>query len=260
MLVNGSPTKEVKMQKGLRQDDPLAPFLFFIVAEGLGGLMRSAVAKGIFSGFNYGHSGSASYLQYADDTLLLGEVSFDNMWVVKEVLISFEMASGLKLNFHKSCLYGVNAGGDFISAASKFLCCKTDNLSFTYLGLPVGARRASTWQLVIDMQRKRLARWKSRRLSFGGRIMLLRSVLSSILLYFLSFFRVPKKVLKILIGIQRSFLWSGGDGTRGIAWVCWIKVCLPKVSGGLGINHLDFFNLSLLGRWRWRFLVDKEAC
>lgn len=86
--------------------------------------------------------------------------------------------------------------------------------------------------------------------------MLLKSVLSSTPLYYLSFFKAPRKVLKILIRIQRSFLWGGG---RGICWVSWIKVCLPKVLGGLGVKHLDVFNLSLLGKWRWRILVDSGA-
>lgn len=87
---------------------------------------------------------------------------------------------------------------------------------------------------------KRLTRWKGRRLSLGGRITLLRSVLSSIPLYYLSLFRIVRKVPKILIGIQRSFLW------------------LIKFHS-LGFKHLDIFNLSLLRKWRWRVLVDKEA-
>lgn len=89
--------------------------------------------------------------------------------------------------------------------------------------------------------------------------MLLKLVLSSIPLYYLSFFRVPRKVLNILIGIHRTFLWGFGEGNTGICWESWIKMRLPKVLGCLGVKHLDIFNLSLLGKWRWRLLVDRGA-
>lgn len=49
------------------------------------------------------------------------------------------MASGLKVNFHKSCFYGINIGCDFLLAASNFLSCKSGDLPFKYLGLPIGA-------------------------------------------------------------------------------------------------------------------------
>lgn len=74
-------------------------------------------------------------------------------------------------------------------------------------------------QPVVEVLNKRLSRWKGKHLYLGGRIVLLKSVLTSIPLYYLSFFRISRKVLKTLIGIQRSFLWGGGDGNRRINWV-----------------------------------------
>ncbi|MCI22150.1 RNA-directed DNA polymerase (Reverse transcriptase), partial [Trifolium medium] len=72
VLVNGSPTKEVNISKGLKQGDPLAPFLFLMVVEGLGSVMARAVALGIFKPFKVSSSGVVvSHLQYADDTLLI---------------------------------------------------------------------------------------------------------------------------------------------------------------------------------------------
>lgn len=73
VIVNGSPTEEVSIQKGLKQGHPLAPFLFLLVAEGLTGLTRNAVSLGCYKGFQVGQDGEAvSILQYADDTLLVG--------------------------------------------------------------------------------------------------------------------------------------------------------------------------------------------
>lgn len=182
------------------------------------------------------------------------------IWTLKAILRSFELVSGLKVNFHKSCLFGINVGGDFLLASSNFLSCNHGQLPFSYLGLPTGAnpKKFSTCQ-PVDVMRKRLSTWKGSYLSLGGRIVRIQSVLSSLPLYFFSFYRVPRKVLKTLIGIQRSFLWGGYESRRNIAWISWKKVCSPREQGGLGLKDLDLFNMSLLGR-RWRILVDKHAC
>jgi hypothetical protein len=57
VLVNGSPTKEFNIQRGLKQGDPLAPFLFLLVAEGVGGVMKKAVNDRLFKGFSIGVDG-----------------------------------------------------------------------------------------------------------------------------------------------------------------------------------------------------------
>ncbi|XP_058785025.1 uncharacterized protein LOC131659931 [Vicia villosa] len=72
MLVNGSPTKEFVVEKGLRQGDPLLSFLFVIVVEGLKGLVSKAVDIGEYVGFNIRRACSVDILQFADDTLLIG--------------------------------------------------------------------------------------------------------------------------------------------------------------------------------------------
>jgi hypothetical protein len=109
ILINGSPTEEIDIQRGLKQGDPLAPFLFLLVAEGFSGRMNNAVNRNLFKGFEVKRDGSViSHLQIADDTLCVREASNENLWTIKAVLRGFEMASGLKVNFHKSCLMAVN--------------------------------------------------------------------------------------------------------------------------------------------------------
>jgi hypothetical protein len=140
VLVNGCATEGINIRRGLKQGDPLAPLLFLTVVEGLGSLMRKAVDRGRFQPFKVGSGGvPVSILQYADDTLCIGETSVDNLLAIKAVLRGFEMASGLKVNFWKSCLFGVNVSNDFLTMASDFLNCRLGHLPFKYLGLPVGA-------------------------------------------------------------------------------------------------------------------------
>lgn len=95
ILVNGSPTEEFFMSRGVRQGDPLSPFLFILPAEGLNGLMCEAVHKGIFNGVKVGRDEVCiSLLQYADDTIFFGEWSRLNVGNLMSILKCFEELSG----------------------------------------------------------------------------------------------------------------------------------------------------------------------
>jgi len=70
VLVNGSPSNEFIPQKGIRQGDPLAPFLFNVIVEALSGLQRKAIAENMYKGYPVGSKKvDISILQYADDTI-----------------------------------------------------------------------------------------------------------------------------------------------------------------------------------------------
>ena len=98
-------------------------------------------------------------LQFADDTILVGEGNWDNLWTIKTILRSFEIVSGLKVNFYKSKLYGINIEDSFLRASSSFLHCAVESIPFRFLGIPVGAnpRRRSTWVPIIESMKKRLS-------------------------------------------------------------------------------------------------------
>jgi hypothetical protein len=139
VLVNGSPTTQINIKRGLKQGDPLAPLLFLLVAEGLGLLMRRAVDVHRFTPFLVGRDElPVSILQYADNTLCVGEATVDNLWTLKAILRGFEMVSGLKVNFLKSCLLGINVSDDFLVMATNFLNCQRGSIPFKYLGLRLG--------------------------------------------------------------------------------------------------------------------------
>ena len=90
-----------------------------------------------------------------------------------------------------------------------------------YLGLPIGgdARRLSFWDQVIERLKSRLSEWKNRNLSYGGRLILLKSVLSSLPVYALSFFRAPAGIISTIESILIKKNWGGGEDLRKIAWV-----------------------------------------
>ncbi|CAJ2631177.1 unnamed protein product [Trifolium pratense] len=236
VLVNGSPTEDFSVSKGLRQGDPLSPFLFLIAAEGLARLMQKAVDIGSFHSYKVSDALQFHTLQFADDTIMIGEGNWDNLWTLKTVLRSFELVSGLKVNFFKSKLYGINLEDSFLEAASSFLFCEVDSIPFRFLGIPVGAN-----------PRRKIT------------VTLINSVLSSLPLYFFSFFKAPVCVLKELVNIQRKFLWGGSSENKKICWVSWDTICLPKEKGGLGIKNLNLFNQALLSKWKWRGICEPNS-
>ncbi|GAU41975.1 hypothetical protein TSUD_306810 [Trifolium subterraneum] len=141
------------------------------------------------------------------------------------------------------------------------LHCKLGHIPFMYLGLPIGgnAKRQSFWSSLVDKIRCKLSLWKSRHLSMGGRLVLLKSVLSSIPVYFLSFFKAPTGTISLLESIFKAFLWGGSEESRKINWIKWDKICLDKEHEGLGVRRVKEFNISLLGKWCWRLLQEPES-
>ncbi|XP_071741916.1 uncharacterized mitochondrial protein AtMg01250-like [Rutidosis leptorrhynchoides] len=108
VLVNGSPTREFKLGRNIRQGDPLSPFLFIIAAKGLNWLTKSVVANNLFHGVEIGKDKiPISHLQYADDTIFFGAWSLENIEKLMKLLKCFELSSSLKLNYNKSNLFGI---------------------------------------------------------------------------------------------------------------------------------------------------------
>ena len=202
ILVNGSPSTEFIPQRGLRQGDPLAPLLFNVVVEALNGLMREAVEKNLFRGFPVDSNNvGISILQFANDTIFFGETSMENVKAIKAILRTFELTSSLKINFVKNCFEAIGVSDQWKQDAANYLNCNLLVIPFVYLGIPIGAnlRRCQLWDSIINKCGRKLTKWKQRHISFGGRVTLIQSVLTSIFIYFFSFFRVPSRVVDKLV-------------------------------------------------------------
>ncbi|XP_028075237.1 uncharacterized protein LOC114277538 [Camellia sinensis] len=261
VLVNGSPTKEFSPQKGLRQGDPLSSFLFNLVVKGLNILLLRVRELGLVKGIHIGVNGVVvSYLQFADDSLFC-EADVQEVMNLKRILRCFEMVSGLKINFHKCVVCGVGISDSCLKNFASLLNCKTQSLPLKFLGLPLGAspRRKKVWKPVIDKIKSRLAGWKRRLLSFAGRLTLIKSVLSSLPVYYLSLFKMPEGVAKEIDRLQAVFLWEGTELKRKIYLVQWKEVTKSISQGGLGIRKIRKVNDCLLMKRWWRFANENEA-
>nr|ABD28747.2 Putative non-LTR retroelement reverse transcriptase, related [Medicago truncatula] len=101
--------------------------------------------------------------------------------------------------------------------------------------------------------------WQSWFLSFGGRLILLKSVLTALPVYALSFFKAPSGIISSIESLFNKFFWGGGEEKRKISWVRWDTLSLRKEYGGLGVTRLREFNIALVGKWCWRLLLEREA-
>ncbi|GJS07787.1 RNA-directed DNA polymerase, eukaryota [Tanacetum coccineum] len=250
ILVNGSPTEEFQFFRGLKQGDPLSPFLFILIMESLHISFQRVVDAGLFTGIKINSMVNLSHLFYADDAIFLGQWSELNIDSLVRVLDCFFRASGLRINMCKSKIMGVNVEDGMVKNAASKLGCLVLKTPFTYLGTKVGGNmsRKQAWKEVVDKVLSRLSRWKMKLLSIGGRLTLLKSVLGSMPIFHMSIFKVPSSILKSLESIRSRFFNGQDPKSNKASWVKWNKVLTPKDKGGWNGESPKFW----LDHWHTR--------
>ncbi|GKA86250.1 copia protein [Tanacetum coccineum] len=199
--------------KGLRQGDPLSPFLFLTVAEALQVFILEACNKGFYNGLSLANSDTnVSLMQYADDALFFREWSRSNAKNLIHILKCFELGSGLKVNVAKSRLLGIGVSSVVVSDLAS-------SLGF----------------------QNKLSHWKANTLSIGGRLTVVKSILGSLPIYFLTLFKAPIKVINLLESLRCRFFWGFKDSHHDI-WVKWKSILLDQKYGGLGVGSLEAKN------------------
>nr|GEY62091.1 putative RNA-directed DNA polymerase, eukaryota, reverse transcriptase zinc-binding domain protein [Tanacetum cinerariifolium] len=221
IIINGSPTDEFQFGKGLKQGDPLSPFLFLLIMETLHISFQMVVKARMFQGIKVGG-----------------------------------LVSGLKINMSKSKIMGIGVDSGRVSSAAFKLGCLVLKTSFLYLGSYVGGEmhQLQFWDDIVDHVRRRLSKWKMKMLSIGGRLTLVKSVLGSMPIFHMSMFKVPTGTLRTLESIRGKFFNGHEISIKKASWVQWNKVLAPKVNGGLGVSSLYALNRGLMFKWVWRFL------
>ncbi|GJT85212.1 hypothetical protein Tco_1066929 [Tanacetum coccineum] len=232
--INGSLHGYFKGRRGLRQGDPLSPYLFTLVMKVLTLMLHRRVRES--SNFTYHrHCSKLDLINlcFADDLFLFAHGDVNSVMVIKEALDEFKDASGLIPR----------------------------RLPVKYLGVPLVSSRLifRDCKDLIEKVQNRINDWKNKSLSIAGRLQLIQSVMGSMHVFWASVFMLPSRVLLDIEQLMRGFLWCQGSMRKGNSKVAWEVVCLPKDEGGLGIRRLEQFNKALMVSHIWKLLSLKES-
>ncbi|GJX13353.1 hypothetical protein Tco_0205111 [Tanacetum coccineum] len=228
ICVNGSLHGYFQGNRGVRQGDPLTPYLFTLAMEVLTLMLQRKVQDSdLFTYHRYCSKLELINLCFADDLFLFAYCDVQSATVIKEALEEF----------------------------------KEGKLLVKYLGVPLVPSRLMIRDCnkLLDRVQIRIQDWKNKSLSIAGRLQLIKSVLGSMHIYWASVFILPSRVLLNIEQLMRGFLWCHGSLKKGKAKVAWEVVCLPKDEGRLGIRHLECFNSALMVAHIWKLLSLKES-
>ncbi|WVZ91915.1 hypothetical protein U9M48_038026 [Paspalum notatum var. saurae] len=253
--VNGQNGAYFQTRKGLRQGDPLSPIFFNIVADMVAIIINRAKGEGKVNGvIPHLVDDGLSILQYADDTIIFLDHNLEMARNMKALLCMFEKLSGLKINFHKSEIFYFGQAKECEQNYSELFGCRSGSLPFRYLGLPMHYRKLgnSDWKHIEDRFEQRLSGWKGKLLSISA------NKFSTIPMFMLSFFAIPKGVLKKLEYFRKRFFWQNDQHKKKYHLIKWDQIRQPKEQGSLGIIDLEIQNKCLLSKWLFK-LANEEG-
>lgn len=258
--VNGASGGFFSSTKGIRQGDPMSPYLFVLAMEGLTRLLQSRYVSGSIGYHPRTSELKITHLMFADDVMIFFDGRSDSLHGISECLEDFASWSGLVMNRNKTELY--SAGLD-LSETNALVAYgfPTGTLPVRYLGLPLMSRklRISEYEPLITRITSRFQSWSVKALSFAGRLQLIGSVIYGTVNFWMSTFILPKGCLKRIESLCSRFLWSGNTEVTGKAKVSWYNVCMPKAEGGLGLRNLLVWNRVLCLRFVWLLFSDSAS-
>ena len=223
VLVNGVPYGFFKSSRGLRQGDPLSLALFIIGSEVLSRALNSLVYQSGFVGYKVPrHCPSVTHLAFADDVIIFANGGAASLKRIMQILAWYQNDSGQLVNVQKSG-YLVHPRTSVvrkrvIERVTKF---RKQDFPIRYLGGPLFVGRAKEVYFSYLCQKilEKVLSWKSRLLSFGGKIVLIKHVLSSIPTHLLGMSVMPRGIFRIIESVCADFLWGAGDDKKKYHWI-----------------------------------------
>ncbi|XP_028092165.1 uncharacterized protein LOC114292410 [Camellia sinensis] len=263
VFVNGEKRTSFTPSCGLRQGDPLSPYLFLLVADVLSTLLHQSLLSNAISGIRMRRTcPPLSHLFFADDAIIFFKAEHSEGLHILDILRVYSEASGQILNFDKSgALFSANTSVSARQALCLLLGVSEANPKAKYLGLPAswGKSKTEAYSFLLEKALLKLQGWKSNLLSPASRETLIKAVVQAIPSYAMACFELPQAFCSKLNSFFRNFWWKGDPEKRGICWAKWTHMTNPKSEGGMGLRDFKDFNLALLAKQGWRLLSNPDS-
>ena len=252
VIFNGGNLEPFWPSQGIRQGDPLSPYIFILCMELLGHLIKEKRREKKWTPVKVSKSGIAfSHLFFVDDLVLFAKADGSNYSTIRDTLDEFCIRSGQSMSEAKSrVFFSPNVNRDIRESLCDILgFSSTPNLGKD-LGFPINHRGSSSqdFNFILEKVKQKLAGWKANHLSFAGRTILIQASSSTILAYFMQCNALPSKLLDNIDKVNRNFLWGFLESIKKMHWVGWQRITRPKSEGGLGLHIGKGRNLSLLAK------------
>jgi hypothetical protein len=263
ILINGSPFGLFTPSRGLRQGDPLSPFLFILGTEALSRILQQQESLGILKGIKIAKNcPPINHLLFADDLIIFAKATSTEAISIKCSLDLFCSWSGQKVNTGKSSLlFSKNTLSSTIRSIKGILPYKTTSSTSYYLGLPFifGKSKRVAFQPILDKVLNKIEGWRAKTLSQAGRTVLIKATAAAIPSYTMSTFMLPVSICNMLDRSFKNFWWGfPKDKSRNLSLKSWSSICLPRSQRGLGIRDMKSTNLALIAKLGWKILNNSD--